>query len=96
MVWSGDGNNVCASCIQRPAAFGFDLVFTGPETLEPGPAIVAAARAAGGRVRIERDPATAVDGRRPVVTDTWLSMHDDATARERRHNQLRPYQVTER
>ena len=30
-----------------------------------------------------------------VVTDTWVSMHDPESARERRHNQLRPYQVTE-
>ena len=28
-----------------------------------------------------------------LVTDTWISMHDSQTARERRHNQLRPYQV---
>jgi ornithine carbamoyltransferase len=29
-----------------------------------------------------------------VVTDTWLSMHDPQSARERRHALLRPYQVT--
>ena len=28
-----------------------------------------------------------------VVTDTWVSMHDPQSARERRHNQLRGYQV---
>ncbi|HLS18789.1 MAG TPA: ornithine carbamoyltransferase, partial [Paracoccaceae bacterium] len=27
------------------------------------------------------------------VTDAWLSMHDGAETRERKHNQLRPYQV---
>ena len=30
-----------------------------------------------------------------IVTDTWVSMHDPQSARERRHNQLRGYQVTE-
>jgi ornithine carbamoyltransferase len=30
-----------------------------------------------------------------VVTDTWVSMHDPESAKERRHNQLRPYQVNE-
>jgi hypothetical protein len=30
-----------------------------------------------------------------VVTDTWVSMHDSQSAKERRHNQLRPYQVNE-
>ncbi|MEO1470540.1 MAG: ornithine carbamoyltransferase, partial [Pseudomonadota bacterium] len=51
IVWAGDGNNVCASWIQGAAAFGYELVFTGPETLDPDGAIVAAARAAGARVR---------------------------------------------
>ena len=27
------------------------------------------------------------------MTDTWVSMHDSQSSRERRHNQLRPYQV---
>ncbi|MEM6974054.1 MAG: ornithine carbamoyltransferase [Pseudomonadota bacterium] len=95
IVWAGDGNNVCASWIQGAAAFGYELVFTGPETLDPDAEIVAAARAAGARVTIERDPWAAVAGAAAVVTDTWVSMHDDPTSRERRHNQLRPYQVTE-
>ncbi len=94
IVWCGDGNNVCASWIQGAAAFGYELVFTGPETLDPETDIVAAARQAGATVTIERDPQQAVEGADAVIADTWLSMHDDVTARERRHNQLKPYQVT--
>ena len=94
VVWAGDGNNVCASFIQGAARFGFELVFSGPETLDPDPEIVAAARRDGGVIRVERDPFRAVEGADAVVTDAWLSMHDDLTARERRHNQLKPYQVT--
>ena len=30
-----------------------------------------------------------------VVTDTWVSMHDPQSTRERRHNQLRGYQVND-
>ncbi|HUF86531.1 MAG TPA: ornithine carbamoyltransferase [Thermohalobaculum sp.] len=96
LVWTGDGNNVCASYIQGAARFGYELVVTGPETLEPDPRIVAAARAEGARVRLERDPCAAVAGADAVVTDCWLSMHDDLTSRERRHNQLKPYQVNAR
>ncbi|MEO1776501.1 MAG: ornithine carbamoyltransferase [Pseudomonadota bacterium] len=95
ITWLGDGNNVCASWIQGAAAFGYEFVFAGPETLDPDPEIVAAARAAGAAVRIERDPLTAVEGAAAVVTDSWVSMHDDPSTRDRRHNQLRPYQVTE-
>ena len=29
------------------------------------------------------------------MTDTWVSMHDDADGTERRHRLLRPYQVNE-
>ena len=44
---------------------------------------------------LERDPHKAVQGADLVVTDTWVSMHDPQSARERRHNQLRGYQVND-
>jgi ornithine carbamoyltransferase len=93
VVWSGDGNNVCASFIQAAGQFGFDFTFTGPEPLDPEQAAVDEARARGVNVEIERDPHKAVQGADLVVTDTWVSMHDPQSARERRHNQLRGYQV---
>ncbi len=88
VVWSGDGNNVFASFAHAAQQFGFDLIFTGPEPLDPE-------RALDGLYRIERDPAKAVEGADLVMTDTWVSMHDPQSARERRHNQLRGYQVNE-
>lgn len=95
VVWAGDGNNVCTSLIHAAGQFGFDLTFTGPEPLDPEAEAIATARGAGSDIRIERDPAKAVAGADLVVTDTWVSMHDGASTRERRHNQLRPYQVNE-
>jgi ornithine carbamoyltransferase len=95
VVWSGDGNNVCASFLHAAGQFGFDFTFTGPPTLDPEPEFVDFARARGAKVAIERDPSRAVAGADLVVTDTWVSMHDPQSARERRHNQLRPYQVNE-
>ncbi|WP_112321784.1 ornithine carbamoyltransferase [Oceanibium sediminis] len=95
VVWTGDGNNVCTSFLHAAGKFGFDLTFTGPETLEPAASAMAFARDAGSKVVIERDPAKAVEGADLIVADTWLSMHDAQSARERRHNQLRPYQVNE-
>ena len=94
VVWTGDGNNVCASFLHGAGQFGYDLTFTGPETLEPARAAIDFARSRGARIAIERDPYRAVAGADLVVADTWLSMHDAQSARERRHNQLRPYQVT--
>jgi ornithine carbamoyltransferase len=95
VVWCGDGNNVFASFAHAAGQFGFDLTFSGPEPLDPERVFLDEARAKGASVEIIRDPARAVAGADLVVTDTWVSMHDSQTTRERRHNQLRPYQVNE-
>ncbi|WP_166416251.1 ornithine carbamoyltransferase [Cochlodiniinecator piscidefendens] len=96
VVWSGDGNNVCASFIHAAGQFGFDLTFTGPQTLDPEEEFVNLARSQGSTITIERDPVKAAEGADLIVTDTWVSMHDPQSARERRHNQLYPYQVNEK
>jgi ornithine carbamoyltransferase len=88
VVWSGDGNNVFASFAHAAKQFDFDLVFTGPEPLDPEPDLK-------GLYTTVRDPMQAVQGADLIVTDTWVSMHDPQSARERRHNQLRGYQVND-
>jgi ornithine carbamoyltransferase len=93
VVWAGDGNNVCNSLLQAAGQFGFDFTFTGPQPLDPDPEFVRFARDRGRTVDFIRDPAQAVAGADLVVTDTWVSMHDSQSTKERRHNQLRPYQV---
>jgi ornithine carbamoyltransferase len=96
VVWSGDGNNVAASMIQAAGQFGFDLTFTGPTQLDPEAVFVLEAQAKGARIEVERDAEKAVEGADLIVTDTWVSMHDKVSTRERRHNLLRGYQVNER
>ena len=93
VAWCGDGNNVFASFAHAAGQFGFDLTFSGPSTLDPEAVFLNEARDKGSTIEIERDPFRAVANADLVVTDTWVSMHDSQTARERRHNQLRPYQV---
>lgn len=95
VVWTGDGNNVCASFIHAAKPFGFDVVFSGPAELDPEADIIEAARAAGASITIERDPVKAVQGADLVVADTWVSMHDAPETRERRHNLLASYQVND-
>ncbi|MGR3542300.1 MAG: ornithine carbamoyltransferase [Hasllibacter sp.] len=95
VAWMGDGNNVCRSFLHAAGAFGFHLTFSGPEALDPDPDVVGWARGRGSEVRIERDPARAVADADLVVTDTWVSMGDPESSRQRRHNLLRPYQVNE-
>jgi len=96
VVWAGDGNNVANSFIHAAGRFGFDFTFTGPAQLDPDREIMDEARARGARVEVVRDPQEAVKGADLVVTDTWVSMHDALSTRERRHNLLRPFQVNER
>ncbi len=93
VVWTGDGNNVCTSFLHAAGQFGFDMTFAGPETLEPEDDAIGFARQKGSKISLERDAGLAAEGADLIVTDTWLSMHDPQSARERRHNQLRPYQV---
>lgn len=93
VVWAGDGNNVCASMIQAAGQLGFDFTFTGPPTMIPEDEWLGFARKKGVNLVIEPDPVKAVQGADLVVADTWASMHDPQSAQQRRHNQLRPYQV---
>jgi len=93
VTWCGDGNNVSASFLHAAGQFGFNLTFAGPQSLEPEPEFVALAREKGVKVVLTQDPEAGVRDADLVVADTWLSMHDSQSARERRHNLLRPYQV---
>ena len=95
VVWLGDGNNTFTSFVHAAGQFGFNLTFTGPEVLEPAQSLLDEARSKGVNIEVRRDPHTAVKDADLVVTDTWVSMHDPQSARERRHNQLRGYQVNE-
>lgn len=93
IVYMGDGNNVCTSLLHAAGQFEFDLTFSGPALLEPESEAIGYARKKGVNIGIERDAHKAVQGADLIITDTWLSMHDKQSSRERRHNLLRPYQV---
>lgn len=93
VVWTGDGNNVCASFLHAAGQFGFDLTFAGPAQFDPEEEFMGFARKKGSKIVVERDAFKAVEGADLVVADTWVSMHDSQSAKERRHNLLRPYQV---
>ncbi|WP_102961133.1 ornithine carbamoyltransferase [Mangrovicella endophytica] len=93
-AWSGDGNNVLASLVEASARFGFALRIATPEGSEPDMRHVARARKDGASILLTGDPVEAVTGADCVVTDTWVSMGRESTARG--HNVFMPYQVNER
>ena len=95
VTWVGDGNNVFASFLHAAEQFGFSLTFSGPQQLDPDREFIDSARQKGVDLTIQRDPWRAVDGADLIVADTWVSMHDAQSTRERRHNLLRAYQVND-
>ncbi len=92
VAWSGDGNNVATSWIHAAAQFGFELRLACPDNLQPSVHAVDWARGQGAKISIGTDPHTAVIGADCVVTDTWVSMGDDAA---NKHNELTPFQVND-
>ena len=93
VAWSGDGNNVATSWIHAAAHFGFELRLACPAGLPPAEKAVSWAKAKGAKILVTGDPLAAAAGADCVVTDTWVSMGDDAG---NRHNMLTPFQVNER
>ena len=87
--WVGDGNNMCQSYINAARQFDFELTIACPPGFEPNGALLTANR---DRVRIEHDPASAVQGVDLVVTDVWASMGQEDEQRERAAR-FAPYQV---
>jgi len=95
VAWTGDSNNVQASWIHAAAKFGFTLRIATPKDLMPREALREWAMGQGAKVQFLEDPEAAVSGADCVVCDTWVSMGDEDTTRQR-HNLLKPYQVNER
>jgi ornithine carbamoyltransferase len=92
VTWSGDGNNVATSWIHAAAHFGFELRLACPAGLPPSAKALAWAKERNAKVSVTGDPRAAAKGADCIVTDTWVSMGDDAG---NRHNMLQPFQVNE-
>ena len=78
VAWVGDGNNVCNSLILYTVLTGYDVTVATPKGYGPEEAFVKKARALGGKVTLLRKPEDAVKDADVIVTDTWISMGDDA------------------
>jgi ornithine carbamoyltransferase len=83
VAWVGDGNNVCNSLILSTVLTGYSVTVATPNGYEPSGDIVKKARALGGKVTLEKSPELAVKDAHVIVTDTWVSMGDDAERGER-------------
>jgi ornithine carbamoyltransferase len=93
IAWVGDGNNMATSWIHAAVRFGFELNVACPPELPPPADVLAWARREGGRVKVTAEVAAAVAGADCLVTDTWVSMGDEARGVTDRHNMLAAYRV---
>jgi ornithine carbamoyltransferase len=94
VAWMGDSNNVLASWAHAAGRFGFSLAIATPPELAPSKELLGWAKANQADVTATNDPDAAAANADCIVTDTWVSMGDEEA--ERRHNLLKPYQVTSR
>ncbi|HRO30238.1 MULTISPECIES: ornithine carbamoyltransferase [Micrococcaceae] len=97
MTYLGDAaNNMANSYLLAGVTAGMHVRIAGPGSYLPDPAVVAAAeeRAAqtGGSVLVTTDAVRALSGADVVVTDTWISMGQEAE-KEQRQDLFRDYAV---
>jgi ornithine carbamoyltransferase len=92
IAWVGDSNNVLTSWMHASAQFDFKLKIATPTEFAPRNAIRAWASESGADIEYGEDPVHCVAGADCILTDTWVSMGDEASAKRRR-DLLKPYQV---
>lgn len=98
VAWIGDGNNVLNGFLDATPLVGLDLRIATPRGYEPHARVLAEARAAIGKAHVGRllvthDPAEALAGADVVVTDTWVSMGQEADTAKRVQD-FKGFQVT--
>ena len=91
IAWLGPHNNMLATFLQAAPLLGFRLAIGAPKALSPDKALLDAARGGGAEVFLTEDAVAAASNADCIVTDTWVSMGEDAGER---HDMLAPYRVT--
>lgn len=92
LVWLGDCNNVARSTAEAAGLLGIEMVLCTPPQHGPDASLLAAIEAGGWNVTLSQDRDAAAKGASILMTDTWISMGDEAEAAERRHR-FSAYQV---
>jgi ornithine carbamoyltransferase len=86
LTWVGDTNNVCRSLVIAGAKLGMNVRIAPPPEYEFTAVELEALAAAGAYPAQISRPEEAVEGADAVVTDTWVSMGQEAEAGERHHD----------
>jgi ornithine carbamoyltransferase len=84
LTYLGDGaNNMAHSLLLGGATAGMHVRVCAPEGFSPDPEVLRDAKAAGGSAEVVPDPHAAVDSADVLVTDTWVSMGQEADGLDR-------------
>ena len=99
MTYYGDGaNNMANSYVLGGVNAGMHVRIAAPADYQPAEAIIAEAnelaQATGGSVTVTDDAKAAAQGADVLVTDTWVSMGQDAAGRDDEASPFVKYQVT--
>ena len=76
LAWIGDGNNVCNSMIYGCTKVGISISIATPKEFTPNAKVVNECKKIGD-VEITQDPFHAAKDADVVVTDTFVSIHDE-------------------
>ena len=97
IVWCGDQNNVLNSYIHAAKLLEFQLYIASPEELDFCKKEITKAHKQGADIHLYHNIKTAIKDADVVITDTWVSMGEDAeyndAVRQRKINLLEPFQV---
>jgi len=78
VVWLGVANNVFQSFLHAASALKFQIVFSGPSKFQPSEKMLEFLQNHNSKIlTIESNPVVAVENADLVVTDKWVSMHDN-------------------
>ena len=78
VVWLGVANNVFQSFLHAAVALKFQIVFSGPSKFQPSEKMMEFLQNHNSEIlTIEANPVVAVENADLVVTDKWVSMHDN-------------------
>ena len=97
IVWLGDQNNVLNSLIQASMVFNFELVIGSAQEINFSNNEIKKALKSKAQIKVIHDAKKAVKDADVVITDTWISMGEEAESndaiRQRKINLLMPFQV---
>ena len=94
IVWLGVANNVFQSFLHAAVSLNFNVVFAGPKKFQPTKKMYEFLQGRDSNIlSIEQNPVVAVQKADLIVTDKWVSMHDNQL-RKSDLNDLENFRVT--